>query len=121
MRTGSVFSINCSYYGDQVEAITGTPENSQVYKGPENDGLEYTFCKRCGSTVYWEFSVMRPMLGGSTLYGIAIGCFVDSEFPKPTLDVFDRDRHHWVDGIDGVEPYEIRPPMEVMFPSRVKG
>jgi len=46
---------------------------------------------------------------------------VDPKFQKPPLDVFDRDRHHWIDVIDGVEPYEIRPPIEVMTPSRMKG
>lgn len=59
MKSGRRVS-QCGYYGDPIEEMTGTPEDSEVYEGPENTGLEYAFCNRSGSTVNWEFLVFRP-------------------------------------------------------------
>lgn len=59
-RTGNVCQVSCWYYGDQIESRSGA---TRIFnEGPNNPGIDYTFCERCGSTVYWEFSVFRPLL-----------------------------------------------------------
>ena len=43
--------------------------------------IDALFCPRCGSTVYWEFTFFRELMGVE-LYGIAVGCFADKDFPE---------------------------------------
>jgi hypothetical protein len=94
-RTGSVFQLSCWFKGEHVREITG---NGVVYRGPENVGLDYTFCPKCGSTVYWKFAVMEEAMGIS-VYGIAVGNFADPDFPAPDLEVWTNKKHHWVNKV----------------------
>ena len=115
-RTGNPFQVSCWYYGDQVESRTGDPK---IFNdGPNNHGVDYTFCPRCGSTVYWEFTVYRQFLD-VPLYGIAVGCFVDRDFPEPSFEFWTRMRHPWVVPPKRVvEDYEGFPPPERLMPER---
>lgn len=107
-RTGNVFQTSCWYPAGQVVSRAG---EGQVYRGPDNPGIDYTFCPRCGSTVYWEFAGLREMLG-ETVYGIAVGCFVDADFPKPDLELWASTRHHWIGKIEGADSWPEFPPPE---------
>ena len=114
-RTGNVSQVSCWYFGDQIVSRT----EGQVYRGPDNPGLDYTFCSRCGSTVYWELTILRESLGSEfVIYGIAVGCFVEADFPKPDLEIWASTRHPWVPPIEGVESYDEFPPPERMLPKR---
>src|SRR5262245_35666902 len=87
-HTGSAFRMSSIFREDQILEITGQPH---VYNGLEIDGVgldgssengvAYHFCGTCGSTVYW---IWEPGFG---VYGIAVGSFVDPDFPPPTTEV----------------------------------
>src|SRR5262249_8822490 len=96
-HSGSAFRVSSFFAEDQVLEITGEPK---VYNGLEIDGVgigasvergvAFHFCGTCGSTVYW---VWEP---GRGYYGIAVGRFVDPDFPPPTMEVWTELRHRWV-------------------------
>ena len=131
-RTGSVFQVSCWYFEDQIVSRTGDP---QVFKGhpnlkesfthsdielPPNFEIDYKFCKRCGSTVYWEIPMMRGTYAPSEtrITAIAVGCFVDADFPAPESDEYVRYRHHWVEALEGVDAYDGMMPAQPMAPKR---
>jgi hypothetical protein len=114
-RTGNVNQVSCWYYGDQIESRTGDPRIFN--EGPKNPEIDYTFCPRCGSTVYWEFKLFQRALNLS-LFGIAVGCFVEPDFPPPDLELWSSARHPWVTAPDGVDSYSEFPPPERMKPDR---
>jgi hypothetical protein len=96
-RTGSVFQVSAQFSPDHVVAISGATKG---YNGLEVDGvgpvvgaeaIDYRFCETCGSTVYWNIT-----LDGQAITGIAVGNFVDPDFPVPTIEAFTRLRHRWV-------------------------
>jgi hypothetical protein len=95
-RTGSVLSAAAWFATEQVVAISG---ETTTYNGLEIDGvaamggvgIDYNFCATCGSTVYWTFS-----FDGQSITAIAVGNFVDPDFPMPTVEYFTSRRHHWV-------------------------
>jgi hypothetical protein len=49
------------------------------------------FCENCGSTVYGDFTV-----DAEAITGIAVGNFVDPDFPTPAIEAFTGLRHHRV-------------------------
>ena len=114
-RTGNVFQVSCWYYAEQIVSRSGDPQFFN--EGPKNPGIDYTFCKRCGSTVYWEFTAFRKLLDVS-LYGIAVGCFVDADFPAPELELWASLRHPWIAMPEGVDSYAEFPPQERLMPKR---
>jgi hypothetical protein len=115
-RTGSVCQVSCWYYGDQIESRSGDPKIFN--EGPNNQGLDYAFCRRCGSTVYWEFTYLRPFLD-VPLYGIAVGCFADKDFPEPELECWSSTRHPWVVPPEKIDSYHEFPPQESLTPRRI--
>ena len=112
-RTGNVCQVSCWYFGHQIESRTGDP--SIFNEGPNNQGLDYAFCPRCGSTVYWEFTAFRAFLD-EPVFGIAVGCFFDRDFPEPDLEIWSSTRHPWIAPPDGVDSYDEFPPPERLMP-----
>ena len=109
-RTGNVFQVSAWFFEDQIVSRTG---EVRVFNDSENNpGVDYTFCERCGSTVYWP---IKPFPG---LYGVAVGCFADASFPPPNLELHDKYRHAWVPDLDRAESYAEWPPPEKMAPKR---
>ena len=129
-RTGSVFQVSCWYFEDQIVSRRGDFQVFKAYPNleasysqvnletPPNRGIEYKFCRRCGSTVYWELALPAGLSGPSeTVFtAIAVGCFFDADFPKPAEDHFVKHRHHWVGLIEGVDACDGMPPAEDMTP-----
>jgi hypothetical protein len=110
-RTGNVFQTSAWFFEDQIVARTGT---GRVFTDSENNaGVEYTFCPRCGSTVFWPFSML------SGVYGVAVGCFNDPNFPRPSVDLQVRHQHDWIEPLDDAETYDEFPPPEWMEPKRL--
>ena len=123
-RTGSVFQVSCWYPEEQIVSRSG---EFQVYRGhpnlsssyeqvglepPPKSIVDYKFCRRCGSTVYWEIPLPAGVFGTSAtvITGIAVGCFFEADFPKPVEDHYVVDRHSWVAPLDEVTAYEKLPP-----------
>ena len=111
-RTGNVFQVSCWFFADQIVSRTG---EGQPYRGPENMGIDYTFCPRCGSTVYWELSLLGSAFDVQ-IFGIAVGSFADAD-PEPDLEIWTSLRHHWVPPLEGIDGYAEFPPNERMRPT----
>ena len=110
-RTGSVFQVSAWFFEDQIVSRTGSP---RIFNDTDNNPsvTDYSFCGRCGSTVYWT---LRPYPG---LYSIAVGCFEDANFPAPTFEHNWKFRHTWVPGLEFADRYEKFPPREILAPKR---
>lgn len=67
------------------------------------DDVSYHFCPTCGSTVFWRIRG-RPTLA------VAVGGFVDAEFPAPTIELHTPYRHHWMSPVEGADQYDEFPP-----------
>ena len=102
-RTGSPFQV-CAYYApDAPIEIEG---ETTTYNGLETDGeasasgnsVTYHFCSVCGSTVYWNIE--------GFLQAVAVGNFMDPDFPAPTLELNTRLRHHWVPPVPDAQQFD---------------
>jgi hypothetical protein len=113
-RTGNVFQVSARFFEDQIVSRTG---ETRVFNDSENNPgvIDYTFCGRCGSTVYWP---IKPFPG---LYGVAVGCFADETFPKPNLELNAKYQHVWIQDFEGVDSFEEFAPFERMEPRRESG
>jgi hypothetical protein len=123
-RSGSVFIAGAHFSEDQVLARRGA---TSIYNGLVVDGegaagvpggIDYHFCPTCGSTMFWE---MVSPLDGTRNVVIAVGNFVDPDFPVPTTELFTKFRHHWVVPIPGAmdvrDPLDGSVPLDEMVPS----
>ena len=81
-RTGNVFQVSSWYLEEQIQSRTG---EGQIYKGPDNPGIDYTFCTRCGSTVYWEFSGLKAVVGGPMI-GLAVPACTMTDASRISLE-----------------------------------
>ena len=115
-RTGNIMQVSCWFFEDQVISQTGDYE---VYQGPDNNGVEYRFCPTCGSTVYWLFTFLKDLVD-VPVFGIAVGCFAEPDFPIPDLEIWTDKKHHWLDKVDGADHYQEFPPPERLVPDRQK-
>lgn len=86
-RTGSVCGVAAFFLRDAV-AIGGI---SSVYRRSSDKGTEiiFHFCGTCGSTVYWE-----PQRKPDSI-AVAVGCFAEPSFPRPSQSVFEEHKHAW--------------------------
>ena len=96
-RTGSAFQVSAWFNDDQVIETTGTPK---VFNKENGMGTDWKFCTQCGTTVYWEADFIPGVVC------VAVGCFVDADFPMPTLDIQTQYRHGWIEPIEGVPEFE---------------
>jgi hypothetical protein len=97
-RTGSPFGV-AAYYRNERVAITGA--SKAFRRGVEGTERTLTnqFCPECGSTVYWTAD-LRP---GQT--GVAIGFFLDPDFPPPMRTVWTQHKHAWVNFPEGIPKF----------------
>ena len=56
---------------------------------PMSDADEPAECPECGSTVFYTLG-SRP-----DVVAIPVGAFADTEFPPPTVSVYESRRHSW--------------------------
>jgi hypothetical protein len=104
-RTGSLFSDGAYYAREQHVEIDG---DVKTYNGLEVDGVgrvggksvTYHFCPTCGSTVYWT----------GVHLAVAVGNFVDPDFPAPAIETQTKWRHHCVQPVPGAEQFAEFPP-----------
>jgi hypothetical protein len=62
-------------------------------QGDSGRVVTFHFCLECGSTIFWE-----PEQGLS-LIAVAVGVFADPNFEGPTLSVWERRQHRWINAI----------------------
>jgi hypothetical protein len=91
----------------------------KIYQGPDNNGIEYRFCPTCGSTVYWLFTFFESFVD-VPLYGIAVGCFAEQDFPMPDLEIWTDKKHRGIEVVEGADHYPEFPPPERLMPIQPK-
>lgn len=107
-RTGSVWQVSCWYFDPQIVSVSGDTQvyvgcsENNEYENPDNGvetNVDYHFCKRCGSTVYWKIPLRAEMTGGelTTVTGVAVGCFTEQDFPKPISNHYVSSRPSWTE------------------------
>jgi len=74
-----------------------------VRVGDEGRRFRFTFCPKCGSTVFYVEE------GDEQEIAIPVGAFADSQFPAPTVSVYEERRHWWVSVPDDVEHWRTDP------------
>ena len=87
-RTGSVFGVGAYFKQEQLR--TEGSYNTYVRDAPEGRKVRNHFCPTCGTTVFWEAD-LRP-----GLVGVAVGAFVERDFPRPTRSVWEEAKQDWV-------------------------
>lgn len=87
-RTGSSYNLGAWFEKSSV-AAEGR-EKLFCRTGEEGMDLIYHFCPDCGSNVYWEASTMEAA------YGVAVGCFANPDFPKPSFSIYGKRKHKWL-------------------------
>jgi hypothetical protein len=87
-RTGAVMSNNARYPRDQI-SVSGR-SSAWTRTAESGNNLTFHFCPICGSTVYWE----SP--GFCDFVAVAVGAFADPSFPAPTISVWEKCRHLWL-------------------------
>lgn len=87
-RTGSVFGQQARFRREDVK-VSG---DSTVYArvGDEGSQCRFHFCPVCGSTVYFQLEKLAEFIG------IPVGAFADSDFPAPTISIYETRMHGWV-------------------------
>ncbi|MFT4582089.1 MAG: hypothetical protein ACI915_003683 [Gammaproteobacteria bacterium] len=88
-RTGTSYHL-AAWFPSQDVTIRGELK-TYVRTGDRGDKVEFSFCPNCGSNVFLELQESMP-----DKVGVAVGCFVEPEFPAPNLSVFGRTRHKWL-------------------------
>ena len=86
-RTGSAFSV--AVFFPEAAVIASGVSASYSRLGDSGFPVEFHFCRRCGSTIYW-YPEFRP-----GWVGVAIGCLDDRSL-SPTQAVYEDDRMQWV-------------------------
>jgi hypothetical protein len=86
-RTGSSHGIAAFFRRADVEP----KGQAQQFTRSADSGFAVTFhfCPNCGSSVYWEPSRIPEGVA------VAVGCFADPAFPKPSQAVYTQHRHVW--------------------------
>jgi hypothetical protein len=87
-RTGSVLGVAGYYEKEQVQ-ISG-PNKVFVRAAPENRTVSNHFCPECGTSLFWEGDIAPGIVG------VAVGGFVDPDFPPPDISFFEKYKHPWV-------------------------
>ena len=100
-RTGSVFGAQ-AYFASESVAIKGNGTQF-VRMGDEGGRFTFTFCPKCGSTVFYVEE------GDEHHIAIPVGGLADSRFPPPTVSVNEERRHSWVSLPDDVGVYRRNP------------
>jgi hypothetical protein len=88
-RTGTSYNLG-AWFAKKDLRVTG--ETKQYTRtGDTNSEITFNFCPTCGSNLFWEAPTIRP-----DYVGVAVGGFVDPNFPRPTVSLYGRRRHCWL-------------------------
>jgi len=87
-RTGSVFGEQARFSSSGFKVTGRCVEYVRV--GDEGTKITFRFCPGCGATVYYTLE------GAESLIAVPVGAFADPEFGSPTVSVYERRKHSWV-------------------------
>lgn len=86
-RTGSAFAWNASF---PASAVTVAGEYRTFARATDLGRTNtYHFCPTCGSTVYYDVEIRPGMIS------VPAGAFAATDFPKPTVQVFEHRCVSW--------------------------
>jgi hypothetical protein len=74
-----------------------------VRMGDEGGRFTFTFCPKCGSTVFYVEEEDEQEIA------IPVGAFADSHFPAPTVSIYEERGHSWASLPDDVEHWRRDP------------
>lgn len=94
-RTGSAFGIQARFPQDKLRIEGRATEYVRV--SDHGEQRTFYFCPECGATVYYRLATALDVIA------VPIGAFADSEFPPPTISVYESRRHAWVALPDSME------------------
>jgi hypothetical protein len=98
-RTGSSYHLDAWYPAGDVTIQGETKTYSRT--GYRGDDLHFHFCPTCGSNVFFEVPQALP-----GLVGVAVGCFVEPDFPPPQVSLYGRRKHRWLSVPEGTLAHE---------------
>jgi len=87
-RTGSVFGEQARFDNSGFKTTGEAIEYVRV--GDEGTKFTFRFCPKCGATVYYTAE------GRDGVVAVPVGAFADPNFPSPTVSVYERRRHSWL-------------------------
>ncbi|HWA61149.1 MAG TPA: GFA family protein [Caulobacteraceae bacterium] len=94
-RTGSVFSVQARF---PAEAVTIEGEAAHwSRRGDSGASATFSFCPRCGATVFWDYS------GAPGSLIVTVGAFADPAFPPPQVSVYEARQHPWTRSFERLE------------------
>jgi hypothetical protein len=111
-RTGSPIHIGAWFLVEDVKIEGETKEFTRT-SGDAGMPVTFNFCPNCGTSIWWG-NVSEALTGR---IGIAGGCFADSEFPPPTVAIYEKRRHPWIALPDGIPCSMEMPAMENVIDS----
>jgi hypothetical protein len=88
-RTGSAFAAQARFHVDNVSIEGQHSEWTRI--SDRGDRRTFSFCSTCGGTVFYGTD------DAPELVAVTLGAFADPEFPTPSVSVWERRRHKWVD------------------------
>ena len=94
-RTGSVFGAQARFDSSGFKATGAATE--YVRAGDEGTKFRFRFCPECGATVYYTAE------GRDDVVAVPVGAFADPAFPSPTVSVYERRKHPWLQVPDAFE------------------
>jgi hypothetical protein len=96
-RTGSVINAGAFFLKADVQC----EGPSKIYSRRADSGSEvhFHFCPECGTSVYWQADKAPE------LWGIAVGCFADPDFPAPSFSVWEECLHPWLSLSETIERF----------------
>ncbi len=102
-RTGSVFAALASFAAPYEVSGRAT----EYMRVGDTEGAKFTFrfCPVCGTTVFHTEDGLEDRH-----VSVAVGAFADPSFPPPTVSVYERRRHAWVQLPDGTRTFDKDPP-----------
>lgn len=97
-RTGSAFGVQARFTTKEVQIEGNYAEYERASDAGE--GRTFCFCPACGATVFFRVA------GVNDLIGVPVGAFGDPTFPAPTVSVWGRRRHPWLELPADIEQHE---------------
>jgi hypothetical protein len=86
-RTGSAFGAQARF--KEADVVIEGIAHHYARTGDSGGKLDFRFCARCGSTVFWT-NARTP-----ELVSVAVGAFADPAFAAPRFSVYEAHRHPW--------------------------
>jgi hypothetical protein len=100
-RTGSVFAALASFAAPYEVFGTAT---EYVRTGDEGAKFTFRFCPICGTSLFHTEEGHEQ-----SSVGVAVGAFVDPDFPPPKVSVYTCRKHGWVQLPPGIKSFDRDP------------